>query len=469
MTSTSLEQTDTSRPIIDYWLETARDTRTTWAIAWLWLGVIALAVAGIFSLMLVISRAPLVGEMFPLIDLFQTSLIIHVDLSILVWFLAFGGSLWCLSSRSLNSIAAAPIFLLAVAGTLVITISPMFGGGAPLMSNYIPILNHPIFFAGLLLFGAGVLLQALVSLNGSFGGEGLASGRGALRFGMLCATITLVLAAVSFTWSWYELPLELVPEAYFELLFWGGGHTLQFTYTMLLMVCWLWLASSGGLALPLSARVVVVILLVGFLPVLVGPVIYLNYYVTDVMHRQMFVWLMSFGGSLGALPLGLAVYIALLGRRAGSVREASAQAALITSMLLFAAGGVIGFLIQGSNVTIPAHYHGSIIGITLALMGVSYDLLPRFGYERIEYRLARLQLWGYAVGQLLHVLGLVWSGGYGVQRKVAGAEQALDTVGRIAGMGLMGIGGLLAAIGGFMFIVLVIRALIGKRHVASAS
>ena len=41
----------------------------------------------------------------------------------------------------------------------------------------------------------------------------------------------------------------------------------------------------------------------------------------------------------------------------------------------------------------------------------------------------------------MHIAGLVWSGGYGVQRKVAGAEQVLRSGGEIAGMGLMGLGG----------------------------
>ena len=40
----------------------------------------------------------------------------------------------------------------------------------------------------------------------------------------------------------------------------------------------------------------------------------------------------------------------------------------------------------------------------------------------------------------MHIVGLVWSGGYGVQRKVAGAEQVLRSTGEIAGMGLMGLG-----------------------------
>jgi len=53
---------------------------------------------------------------------------------------------------------------------------------------------------------------------------------------------------------------------------------------------------------------------------------------------------------------------------------------------------------------------------------------------------------------LLHIIGLLWSGGYGVQRKVAGADQALHGFAQIAGMGLMGIGGLVAVVGGLMFL-----------------
>ena len=59
----------------------------------------------------------------------------------------------------------------------------------------------------------------------------------------------------------------------------------------------------------------------------------------------------------------------------------------------------------------------------------------------------------------MHILGLVWSGGYGVQRKVAGAEQVLRSPGEIAGMGLMGLGGAIAILGGLLFVVVVLRAM----------
>jgi cytochrome c oxidase subunit 1 len=104
-------------------------------------------------------------------------------------------------------------------------------------------------------------------------------------------------------------------------------------------------------------------------------------------------------------------------------------------------------------------YHGCIVGVTLALMGLVYHLLPRLGYGTPRGRLATLQPWLYGAGQLMHIVGLVWSGGYGVQRKVAGAEQVLRSSGEIAGMGLMGLGGAVAIVGGLLFVALVIRAL----------
>jgi hypothetical protein len=64
----------------------------------------------------------------------------------------------------------------------------------------------------------------------------------------------------------------------------------------------------------------------------------------------------------------------------------------------------------------------------------------------------------YGAGQVMHISGLLWSGGYGVQRKVAGGEQVLRTTSEIAGMGLMGAGGLVAVIGGVLFVVVVALA-----------
>ena len=280
-----------------------------------------------------------------------------------------------------------------------------------------------------------------------------------MRFGLNASLVSTAIALLAFAWSFVAVPTTLDPKAYYELLFWGGGHVLQFTWTLLMLVAWLWLADASGARVPLSPRVVTLLFGIGLAAVFVTPVIYLAFDVGSVEHHRLLTWLMQFGGGLAIPPIALAVSWSMV--RCGSVAPHARplRAALIASILLFGAGGLIGFMIHGSNVRIPAHYHGCIVGVTIALMGLAYLLLPALGYAQPSVRLATLQPYLYGGGQLLHVTGLVWSGGYGVQRKVAGGEQVLRSTAEIAGMGLMGLGGLIAIVGGMLFVFIVLQAI----------
>jgi heme/copper-type cytochrome/quinol oxidase subunit 1 len=134
---------------------------------------------------------------------------------------------------------------------------------------------------------------------------------------------------------------------------------------------------------------------------------------------------------------------------------------LLWSVLLYATGGLLGYMISGSNVIIPAHYHGSIVGVTMALMGLVYLLLPKLGYKQLNLRLARVQPVIYGSGQLMHVVGFAISGGYGTLRKTPGAAQTAEGQ---AALGLMGLGGLLSVVGGLLFVIAVYQALQKKNR-----
>jgi hypothetical protein len=415
--------------------------------------------------LLVLSRTPFISDHIPWIDFFHSALVVHVDLSVLVWSLSFGGILWSLNQRSGKPWLAWPALILSCMGAIVIILSPFVRDAQPLMSNYIPVLQHPVFFTGLGLFSLGFTLLVINSMIFMAPVGPWMSGEGAMRFGLNTAAVSAAVALICFAWSYLQMPDYLLGQSFFELLFWGGGHVLQFTYTLLMMVSWLWLASRAGIKLPLTPRVVLLILFVGLACVFVAPLIYLSFPITALEHIELFTWLMRWGGSLATLPLALAALAALLQYWGGSDEEKLARSCLQSSLFLFGTGGVIGFMISGSNVTIPAHYHGSIVGVTLALMGVCYLLLPRLGYPILNMKMATWQPAIYGGGQLLHVAGLVWSGGYGVQRKVAGAEQGLDSIERILGMGLMGFGGLISSIGGLLFLIVVLRALASGKKI----
>jgi len=105
------------------------------------------------------------------------------------------------------------------------------------------------------------------------------------------------------------------------------------------------------------------------------------------------------------------------------------------------------------------------VGVTIGFMGLSYYLLPRLGFGALPERMAVWQPYLYGSGQLMHIIGLAWTGGYGVQRKTAGTAQGLEGLGQIAGMGLMGLGGLVSVAGGLLFLVVAWKSMRGRiRH-----
>ena len=464
----SAEAFATAQPV-RYALPVPADARRALATGWLWLALASLVGSGLFSVLLVLSRAPYVKDAFPLADFFRVALIVHVDLSVLVWFAAFGGILWTLNAAARLLALGWAALALAACGTLAMSAAPFFEAAAPVMSNYVPVLDGPFFLRGLLVFGAGGASLVLRSMLAAPRVGMRPDGAAALRFGLNAAAISAAVALLAFGWSWYALPPALDGKAFFEVLFWGGGHVLQFTWTLLMFAAWLWLAEAIGARAPLSPRIVLLLFAIGLISVFATPVLYLAYDIVSVEHYRLQTWLMRIGGGLAIVPFALALaYATATAPRPGPVAR-PLRAALAWSLVLFCAGGLIGLAIHGSNVKIPAHYHGSIVGVTLAFMGLAYHLLPRMGYAAPEGRLATLQPWLYGSGQLAHVLGLLWSGGYGVQRKVAGAEQVLHGAEQLAAMGLMGLGGLLAVTGGLLFVIIVIRAMMGSAWTSSTS
>jgi cytochrome c oxidase subunit I len=433
------------------------------ARAWLCLSLLALIGSGLFSVLLVAARTPGLNAWLPAGDFFRVALVVHVDLSVLVWFVAIAGLLWSLNQRATASRAAALsgwlALVLCAGAALAMALAAFADPGTPVMANYIPMLDSGSFRAAVVLFGAGALLLVGQSLARP-APVGLAlDGAGALRFGLHASVVAAAVALLAFGWSLAVVPTDLPAKAYYEILFWGGGHALQFTWTLLMLVGWLALTQACGGRVPLSPRIVLLLFALALAGVFGTPLAYLMHDVGTVEHRDMHTWGMRFGGGLAILPLALAVLLALAPLRRLAAAQRPLRAALLASMLLFVAGGLIGLAINGSNVKIPAHYHGCIVGVTLALMGVVYHLLPQLGWRAPAGRLAVAQPWLYGTGQLLHIAGLVWSGGYGVQRKVAGSEQVLRSTAEVAGMGLMGLGGLLAIAGGLLFVVVVLRAM----------
>ncbi|EAL58190.1 membrane protein, putative [Wolbachia endosymbiont of Drosophila ananassae] len=129
---------------------------------------------------------------------------------------------------------------------------------------------------------------------------------------------------------------------------------------------------------------------------------------------------------------------------------------LLHSFLLFTYGDVLGVLTIEGNVTIPAHYHGSVVGITIAFMNFVYWLLPKLNFKEIKSSMVRLQIYAYSIGHFLHITGLVWLGGYGALRKVADLPSISSMLARTCFI----IGGAISVVGGMLFVIIVLLHLL---------
>ncbi len=432
------------------------DANRKLACGWLWLGIASLVGAGLFAILLVLARTPYVQDIFPWVDFFHTALVVHVDLSVLLWFMAFAGVLWSLNSSSRFVAMGWLALVLAVGGATVIVLSPFIAVGEPLMSNYVPVIQSTFFFSGLIAFAVGIAVLVLRSLIAVPAADLWRGGEGAIRVGFYAASIATLFALIAFGWSYVIIADNFDSTQYYDFLFWGGGHVLQFTYSLLMLAGWLWLADACGAKIPLTPRVASILLILGLLPVFYVPVIYLTFAGEMGDYMVQFTQLMKVGGAFAPVPIGLAILYGM-GARGGAAETSPQRAALLSSIVLFAFGGGISLMIGDSNTIITAHYHGTGGAISLAFMGLALHLLPGLGYRKPDLKWAALMPYVYGAGQLLHIIGLLWSGGYGVQRKVAGAAQGLHGFAQTAGMGLMGLGGLIAVVGGIMFLVVVFK------------
>jgi heme/copper-type cytochrome/quinol oxidase subunit 1 len=387
---------------------------------WLLLGLAALVVGGLFTILVLLSRTPYFQEIVPWVDFFRTALVVHVNLTVLVWFLAFTGESY------------------------------------PLMNNYVPVLQNTVFFIGLVIFGMGFCLLVIRSCLTAFDSDNQTSGETSLRFGLFVAVVASLFAIGALLLSYLGINQGFEGLAYYDRLFWGSGHIIQFSHTQLMLVAWLWLATLSAASLRISPRVTLFLFILGLQPVLAAPVIYIAFDVSSGDHLFWFIQLMKYGGAIAAVPIGIAVTLAILEKWRPAPGFEVERNALMFSILLFGVGGLIGFMISGSTVTVPAHYHGSIVGITIAFMGITYHLLPQLGFRRVSGRAARWQPGIYGSGQMMHIIGLAWSGGYNVARKSTEVERGLE---QTMGLGLMGFGGLISIIGGVMFLVLVYLAM----------
>jgi cytochrome c oxidase subunit I len=449
------------------------------------LAIGSLILAGCFALFLVVGRLPVVSELFRDPGFFKRCLVVHVDLSLVVWFFAFGAGLFALlpGNRQSNRIFFAG-FLLALAGTIAMVAGMFVPGTEPVLSNYVPVIDHPLFISGIVLFFGGLLICFLdgrmfagADLVGqtrfadfSNGGRFLLPPEVAV--GLKAMALAYVVAISVFMISWTVTPRWMDAKAYYEVVFWGGGHVLQAANVATMLSVWLLMLSSllGRPIVSRGAAMALFGLLVA--PHFFAPLLTLEG-TTSSLYRIGFTRMMQFGiFPVVILFLVICLRQLHLGWREKRIgKEVWRDARFIgfvTSVMLTLAGFIIGAMIRSSTTLIPAHYHASIGAVTVSLMAVTYFLVKPLGLPSPGIRLRRLipvQLYMFGIGQLIFAIGFGWGGLHGLGRKAYGAEQHIRSLGEYAGLGIMAAGGVIAIAGGLMFLLIVVCS--GRPHLST--
>lgn len=429
---------------------------------WALLAVAALAIAGVLAVLLALSRTPGIQDFLPT-DFFRTALVTHVVFAFVVWYVSLLGlmSAWAVSGLAEDSVtvrmaALGPLGLRGATASFALLVVPLLLDlGEPTLNNYVPVVTHPAFYAGLALLFLSVALPVVRLL------ASMPRAPAAEVYGTGAAGLSYLVGLICFGMAILEVPPGLAPEPRNEILFWGGGHVLQFTNTALMLVVWQVVAERLHLVPPLPKVWFRLVLAAIATTALAGPVFYLIWDAESVALRHAFSWLYRVGLVVQPAIVMAALGWALLSR--GAYLRTPGGAGLTLSLLLFAFGGLLGYAVGEGDTRTPAHYHAVIGGTTLAFFVFYFEVvLPRLHRPLLGRRWGLGLLWLYGVGQFLHSAGLFTAGTRGVARKTAGAAQGLDGAFEITAMVVMGGGAVTAAMGGVLFIVIALRRLLAE-------
>lgn len=422
-----------------------------YSLRWFFLAIICLGLGGGFAFLVAMSRAPFTEEYFPA-DFFYHALVGHVVLAILLWLSSFSIVMWSLYFKGKEWSFT---YMISFIGALFVTFSVITGNGMAVPNNYVPSLVDPIFFSGLGLFFIGFSINVL-----SYFKEAC---KNLLSSDTLMSTLStsLFIAVFMIISMLFSLVINNMdgerPLIYYERLFWTPGHIQQILNGTLLVSVWYVLQRMVGINRNwYLLKFVNVVFLVSASALFIIP------FISDPISKNSKIA----AEIIYAIGLGVPIFLHaanILRGLKGDFKSVS-SVSLVLSMVIYFFGVAIAYSGFDNDLRVPAHYHGVVTSLTLALMGVSYYLIKK-GFKRRIFggKIAKVQPIIYGVGMILFILGLFVSGFLGAPRKTHGVAFATDPV-VLSALTVMGIGTLLAVTGGILYVFYTSMTLILNRE-----
>jgi cytochrome c oxidase subunit 1 len=472
--------------------------------------IVFLAVGGLFGLLVALTRWPAVH--FLPADWFYLALTAHGLDVLLVWIIFFEMAvLYFASAVVLNSRLAGPKwawtgFGLMLVGAVTTNVAVLQGGSSVMFTSYVPMMAEPHFYLGIILFavgaliGCGVFFGTLVIAKRDKTYEGSIP---LVTFGALTAAIIAVFTIASGaiilipTLLWSVGLVSHIDPLIYKTIWWAMGHSSQQINVAAHVAVWYAIAAMVFGAKPLSEKIsrMAFLMYILFLQLasahhlLAEPGLSSEWKIFNTSYAM---YLAVLGSMIHGLSVPGAIEAAQRSRGLTKgmfewLRKAPwdnpAFAGMFMSLVFFGfIGGISGVvmgteqinLIMHNTLYVPGHFHGTVVaGTTLAFMAITYLLVPLiFRRELMMKKVARWQPYVFGIGVAGISIFMMGAGTLGVSRRhwdmtFADAVLPFDyPAAAYMMMGLNGIFAILAALGGIMFVVVVVGSVFFGRKLA---
>ncbi|HEU5209520.1 MAG TPA: cbb3-type cytochrome c oxidase subunit I [Longimicrobiales bacterium] len=460
---------------------------------------VALLIGGISAILILLTRWQAVHLLEPV--MFYRVLTAH-GISMLIFFIIFFemAVLYFACGPLLNSRIAAPKlgwfnFGLMSVGAVLVEWMIWTGKADVLMTSYIPLRADPLYYLGIIFFAVGALLvcfQFFATLVIAKRERTYEGSLPLITFGAVAAAIiaviTLLHGAATYipTFLWSIGLMSVDPQVY-RMLWWALGHSSQQINVAAMVAIWYLLGAFTVGAVVLNEKIsrtafVLYILFISMASahhLLVDPGFSSSW---KVVNTSYFMYMAVLASMLHGftVPAGVEVGQRLRGVTQGLfgwVKRAPwgdpGFSSLVLSVVVFGfVGGITGVTIGTEQINIvvhntlrvPGHFHATVVsGTAMAFMGLTYYLIPLIFRKKVAFwRAAQAQPYLFAGGMLIFSIFMSFSGGFGVPRRHwditfsnAPFEQAFHPA-VDALLGIMALGGLIAAVGGGLYILITV-------------
>ena len=477
------------------------------------IAVVILLVGGIAALLVTLTRWPAV-HLLPA-DRFYQLLTMH-GVNMLIFFIIFFeiAVLYFCSSTLLKCRLAMPRvawlgFALMLIGVVVNNMAVLNGDASVMMTSYVPMPANPNFYLGLILFAVGALLGCFIFLGTLVIAKEEKTYEGSIplvTFGALTACIIAVFTIASGaiilipTYLWSIGYINHIDPAMYRLVWWALGHSSQQINVAAHVSVWYAIAAIVFGARPLSEKVsrTAFFLYIAFLQIasahhlLVDPGLSSEWKIFNTSYAMYLAVLASMVHGL-TVPGSIEVAQRAKGYTKGLfewLRKAPWGNPVFSGMFLSLVGfgfiGGISGVVMGTEqiniiihntIYVPGHFHATVvIGTTLAFMSLTYFLIPvLFRRQVFLPGLARWQPYLFGIGMMVFTLAMMGAGTLGVERRhwdMAFTNSALSfdyPASAYTMMGIVGVSGMAAILGGAIFILVTVVSVFFGRRVGSAS